>query len=528
MKTNKKITAVLLAVLLLMAFSMPLLAAVSLPSITSSRPILCYTLKSSGRIDAYAAADLRTKTGGYIDCSTDECRILKVSGNAVQVKYPVSRGTRTAWFARNEFTNYNISGGAAEKWTQKTQVTTYKRADGKEAYGSISADDTCYKLSESGNYKQVIYPMSGGYKMGWIAKDSGEGSNNSSNSNNSSSQNSSRPVSDGLYKVVSAINRQYVWDIYDASMDNGGNLQLWKDNGTNAQKFKFTYNSDGYYTITNIKSNKAVDCAGAKSADGTNIQQYTSNKTDAQKWKLTDAGSGYYTFMCKSNGKMIDVSGGTASSGKNIQLYRSNGSNAQKFALVQTRKADGDDSGNIVIGGVTLDYALGDYFTDNGKACASCHNGHSGSYATNEKYCNCKCTAKIGNKTYKLGSIQCLGFARYVQSALYGTNSYLSSKSFGKTGSVSASKLTAGKVKSMITSAGVGAHIRTGTENEHSMIVAEVTKDGFTVIQCNGSNNDNYKSYAKCRIGTTKYTWYSYKNSTYGRRGIKFIETYKN
>lgn len=511
MKRNRKITTLLLAALLSLAFSMTLLAAVSLPSISSNRPVLCYTLKSSGRIDAYTAADLRTKTGGYIDCGTDECRILKVSGNAVQVKYPVSNGTRTAWFARNEFTKYNIAGGAAEKWTQKTQVTTYKRADGKDAYGSISANDTCYKLSESGNYRQVIYPVSGGYKMGWIAKD------------NSSSQ----PVPDGLYKVVSVINRQYVWDICDSSMENGGNLQLWKDNGTNAQKFMFTYNSDGYYTITNIKSNKAVDCAGAKSADGTNIQQYTSNKTDAQKWKLTDAGSGCYTIMCKSNGRMIDVSGGTASNGKNIQLYRANGSNAQKFALVQTKKKDEDDSSNIVIENVTLDYALGDYFTDNGKACTKCHNGHSGSYATNEKYCNCKCTAKIGNKTYRLGSIQCLGFVRYVQSALYGTNSYMSGKSFKRTGSVSASKLTADKVKSMITNAGVGAHIRTGS-SKHSMIVSEITGDGFTVIQCNGSNNNNYKSYAKCRIGTTKYTWKSYKNSTYGKRGISFIETYKN
>lgn len=527
MKTNKKITTLLLAALLTLAFSVTLLAAVSLPSISSSRPILCYTLKPSGRIDAYTAANLRTKTGGYIDCGTDECRILKVSGNAVQVKYPISSGTRTAWFERKEFTNYNIASGADKKWTQKTQVTTYKRADGRDAYGSISANDTCYKLSESGNYMQVIYPVSGGYKMGWIARDSAEGGEGG-NSNNSSSQNgSSQPVPDGLYKVVSVINKQYVWDIYDASMDNGGNLQLWKDNGTNAQKFMFTYNSDGFYTITNIKSNKAVDCAGAESADGTNIQQYTSNKTDAQKWKLTDAGGGCYTFMCKSNGKMIDVSGGTASNGKNIQLYRSNGSNAQKFMLVQTKKADEDDGGNIVIGGVTLDYALGDYFTDNGKACTKCHSGHSGNYATNEKYCNCKCTAKIGNKTYRLGSIQCLGFARYVQSALYGTNSYMSAKSFKRTGSVSASKLTAGKVKSMITKAGIGAHIRTGG-SKHSMIVAEVTEDGFTVIQCNGSNNNNYKSYAKCRIGTTKYTWNSYKKSTYGKRGISFIETYKN
>ncbi len=167
MKIKKQIM-LLLAAVLCIAWAVPLCASVSLPSISSGRPVLCYTLKSAGRVYACTAADLRTKTGGYIDCRTDECRILKISGNAVQVKYPVSGGTRTAWFARKEFTNYNIANGAAEKWTQKTWVTAYKRADGKEACGSVSAGDTCYKLSESGDYKQVIYPVSGGYKMGGL------------------------------------------------------------------------------------------------------------------------------------------------------------------------------------------------------------------------------------------------------------------------------------------------------------------------------------------------------------------------
>ncbi len=523
MKTKKKIAAMLLAVALCMAGAVSLFAAVALPSISSSKPIACYTLKASGKVYAYSAANLRNKTGGYIDCAADECRILRISGNAVQVKYPVSNGTRTAWFPRSAFSGYNMANGAAQRWTQDRQVTTYRRADGRTSYGSISAGDTCYKLSESGNYMQVVYPVSNGYKMGWIAKNSSGGSNGQS-----SQGSSSQPVPNGMYKVVSMIDRQYVWDIYDASTDNGGNLQLWKDNGTNAQKFTFTYNSDGYYTITNANSNKAVDCAGGESANGTNIQQYTPNNSNAQRWKLTGVGNGYYTFQCKGNGKMIDVSGGVASSGKNIQLYQSNGSKAQKFALVKTAAAGKSNNGNIVIGNVTLDYALGDYFTDNGKACATCHSkGHKNRAYTDESYCNCKCTAKIGNKTYKLNSIQCLGFAMYVQSALYGTHSYLSPKSFHRTGSVSSSKLTAAKIKSMITDAGVGGHIRTG-DSGHSMIIKEVTGSGFTVIQCNGSNNDNYKSYARCRIGTTKYTWNSYKSSTYGKRGISYIETYKN
>lgn len=144
-------------------------AAVSLPSISSSKPIKCYTLNSSGKVYAYTDSSLKTKTGGYIACATDECQILKISGNAVQVKYPVSKGTKTAWFSRKAFTNCNISGGAAEKWTQNGKISTVYKQSGKVWSGSsVSSGDVCYKLATNGNYTQILYPISGGYKMAWV------------------------------------------------------------------------------------------------------------------------------------------------------------------------------------------------------------------------------------------------------------------------------------------------------------------------------------------------------------------------
>ncbi len=168
MKKTKRVLSILLVFAMMFAFTAQAFAAVSLPSISSSKSITCYTLNSSGSVYAYKAKDLKTKTGGYITCSTDECKILQISGNAVQVKYPVSGGTKTAWFARSAFTSYNISGGAASKWTQANKITTYRRSDGKNSFGSISAGDLCYKLTAKGNYTQCIYPISGGYKMGWV------------------------------------------------------------------------------------------------------------------------------------------------------------------------------------------------------------------------------------------------------------------------------------------------------------------------------------------------------------------------
>lgn len=124
--------------------------------------------------------------------------------------------------------------------------------------------------------------------------------------------------------------------------------------------------------------------------------------------------------------------------------------------------------------------------------------------------------------------MQCLAFVRYCQSALYKTNDSIKPSAFKKVSgsTVAKGKLTASKVKKLVTAAGVGGHMRTKAD-AHSMIISNVTSDGFTVIQCNGSNNKNYKGYYKCRIGYSNYTWSSYAKSTYGKRGLEYIKVKK-
>ena len=362
-----------------------------------------------------------------------------------------------------------------------------------------------------------MYPVSGGWKIAWA-------------------DNSKLfPVTAGTYTIASGLNSNMVVDISGGSAADQANVQLYQSNGTNAQKFKFTHAGNGWYKIQNVGSGKVLDVSGGSRASGTNVWQYTWNGSDAQLWQLIWNGNSYY-FRNKL-GCYLDVSGGYSSNETNIWVYSFNGTNAQKFTLksvsgsssnTNNTNNSGTKSNAIKVKGVALDYALGEYFTDDGKECSSCHGGHSGNYATNENYCNCKCTAVINGKTVKLGGIQCLGFARYVQSKVYGYNSYDSSKKFTKiSGScVSASNMSASKVKSLINSAGVGAHIRTKS-SAHSMIVTEITSTGFTVVQANGSNNANYSGHDNCRIGKSTYTWSSYVSSTYGKRGIEYIEVFR-
>lgn len=169
---------------------------------------------------------------------------------------------------------------------------------------------------------------------------------------------------------------------------------------------------------------------------------------------------------------------------------------------------------NITIGGVDIGYALGDYFTKNGQQC-TCHGRKTCGVASD---CNCKIVS---------GTCQCYGFAMWCENKLFGCNDHASGGNFTNYGSISASNMSASSVKALISKAPIGSHIRTGSNSygvAHSMIITAKSDSGFTIIQANGVNNDNYSGHYNCRIGTTQYTWSSYASSTYGKRGIDSVK----
>lgn len=122
-----------------------------------------------------------------------------------------------------------------------------------------------------------------------------------------------------------------------------------------------------------------------------------------------------------------------------------------------------------------------------------------------------------GKSTY-VGATQCYGFACYCEMKLYGSCYHTNSSHFPNlSGSVNV-KPNASELKSLITRAGAGSHLRTksGGKNGHSMIIANVTSSGFTVIDAN-ANND-------CKVELRTYTWEGFLNSYFGRSGIRWIE----
>ena len=140
-------------------------------------------------------------------------------------------------------------------------------------------------------------------------------------------------IEDGYYQIKSAIDNNYVLDVYKASIDNGTNVQIYQNGGGTNQGFLIKKQSDGYYTIKALHSNKFLDVANNGTSNGTNIVQYQGHGGDNQLWKIYKTSDGYYSFQSKSSGLFLDISGGTVFNENNIQIWENNGTLAQKFEL---------------------------------------------------------------------------------------------------------------------------------------------------------------------------------------------------
>ena len=80
-----------------------------------------------------------------------------------------------------------------------------------------------------------------------------------------------------------------------------------------------------------------MDVAGESKKNGANVEQWKDNNTDNQKWIIKDAGNGYYNIISKCNSLYIDIASGKTDNGTNIQMYEGNGTAAQKFKFIETK-----------------------------------------------------------------------------------------------------------------------------------------------------------------------------------------------
>lgn len=160
-------------------------------------------------------------------------------------------------------------------------------------------------------------------------------------------------VKEGVEYAIGSVSERQVFDITGGSTNSGANLQLYVSNATKAQRWTFSYDENGYVTITNVKSGKVLDVSGGSKKAGANVQQYAPNGSWAQKWILVDCGDGSVKICSAIRaGFVLDLDGGSTANGSNVQVYDDNRTAAQRFQLYtvgEVNKVQAIDSQSAVV-----------------------------------------------------------------------------------------------------------------------------------------------------------------------------------
>lgn len=209
-------------------------------------------------------------------------------------------------------------------------------------------------------------------------------------------------VDNGDYFIQSGLNSSRYLHDYDCSAENGAKVCTFQGYGANAKQCIWTferYKNTPYYYIINKYNGKALNLSGDGSGtQNGSVEMWTqldgSNAAQSDfLWYFKDAGDGYITICNKLTDKALDIPNGEDNDNVKLQQYTPNGTASQKFKLVNNSssktielKQDGKVKKEI-----TVLKAGSDYIDSEGKKIEfKKHNGQymiirDGEYLTSTK-----------------------------------------------------------------------------------------------------------------------------------------------
>ena len=178
MKKFSKLLSTLFAIVITMS-------SISLPAFAKDMKIpggniKTYVMTTKNNTPVYNTSKTSDKKKIGTIYATDLITITKYSNTTgrLYVTYPTAKGAKSGWIEAETigddgYIAHNISdfqfNSGNNMYVAKKKITAYRRSGHSEELGYISKNDVirCFNwLNE--DYVQVIYPISGGYKMGWI------------------------------------------------------------------------------------------------------------------------------------------------------------------------------------------------------------------------------------------------------------------------------------------------------------------------------------------------------------------------
>lgn len=252
-----------------------------------------------------------------IKCSPDGkwAYVLHTFGKTSLPTTQITRG----WVMTNAVTIIDI----ATKKIYTTFLLDRKMEGAADPWGlAISPDSKTMWVSVSGTHQVLKIDLNGLHQL---------------LNGNLSGADSSQFDQNSYYKIVNKKSTKVI-DVPGGNTANNTQLVQWDDLGNNNQQFKFVAGSDGYYSIINKGTNKALDNAGA-TGENSAVVEWDISSSDNQKWKIIDAGDGYYKLQVKSSQKYLDVQDASENSNAGIVTNSSSTSLSQQWKISKSGTA---------------------------------------------------------------------------------------------------------------------------------------------------------------------------------------------
>lgn len=311
---------------------------------------------------------------------------------------------------------------------------------------------------------------------------------------------------------------------YRGTTTYGKSSTAWYDNADYLKLIDVFKNSKGVY-VAKIKYSIGKNWATAYIP----LSALTSNSKTMSHTKVTSTGK-FYCSAVKGGSKSLwvdkkDTVYKIAESGNNIQImFPMTGkgywmiawcskTDYNKYSKTEKTTSSAVDTGYKTASNTSKKYSVNkNVLTLNGVKMSE--------YPIGSKYSS-NYYANVNGKTVNVGAGKCYGYARYIQTKLYGSCWYTNKKAFPNVGGSEDVYPSADGYKKLITKAGIGAHIRTLPLSSgwgHSMIVIDITSDGFTIADANAEGTNI--------VDIRTYTWKDYAKSQFGKAGLEYIEVY--
>lgn len=158
-------------------------------------------------------------------------------------------------------------------------------------------------------------------------------------------------IAEGVYTLKN-VNSGLFMEVTGAEAANGTNVQQWgmyDPDGHNS--WKVISAGNGYYKIASELSNGNsyyLDVTGGKATNGTNVEIYSDNSTNAQLYKFVKNSDGTYSILTKASSLKgcVEIANSDTNSGGNVQQNAYTGSKNQKWVLTKVTTNDNSNTGS--------------------------------------------------------------------------------------------------------------------------------------------------------------------------------------